>query len=189
MFFGGTFADGVVAALVAVLICFIQQKATKLFANTIMFNLFCIFCCGNRDLPDGQSPAGFEYGQDHDRGYHASDPGNSGDKLHQRHADGRYDLRTDATDREYSVGGSPCLWIYGSDLDGESMKDVILQLVMAFVGSLGFAMLFRLRTVVVDIGISGRCYLLGRISSGNVFQRRTDLYFRTGGFGTVSSLC
>ncbi len=35
--------------------------------------------------------------------------------------------------------------IYGSDLDGESMKDVILQLVMAFVGSLGFAMLFRLR--------------------------------------------
>ena len=37
------------------------------------------------------------------------------------------------------------MWIYGSDMDGESMKNVILQLVMAFVGSLGFAMLFRLR--------------------------------------------
>ena len=46
VFFGGTFADGVVAALVAVLICFIQQKATKLFANTIMFNLFCSFVVG-----------------------------------------------------------------------------------------------------------------------------------------------
>ena len=30
----------------AVLICFIQQKATKLFANTIMFNLFCSFVVG-----------------------------------------------------------------------------------------------------------------------------------------------
>ena len=47
----------------------------------------------------------------------------------------------------------------------------------------------RPRVIVVGIGISGRCYLLGRISSGNVFQRRTDLYFRTGGFCTVSSLC
>lgn len=46
VFFGGTFADGVVAALVAVLICFIQQKATKFFANTIMFNLFCSFVVG-----------------------------------------------------------------------------------------------------------------------------------------------
>ena len=40
------------------------------------------------------------------------------------------------------------MWIYGSDMDGESMKNVILQLVMAFVGSLGFAMLFRLRRVL-----------------------------------------
>ena len=30
------------------------------------------------------------------------------------------------------MGRSTCLWIYGSDMDGESMKNVILQLVMAF---------------------------------------------------------
>ena len=62
------------------------------------------------------------------------------------------------------------MWIYGSDMDGESMKNVILQLVMAFVGSLGFAMLFRLRRSIMDISISGRSFLLGRISSCDVFQ-------------------
>lgn len=62
------------------------------------------------------------------------------------------------------------MWIYGSDMDGESMKNVILQLVMAFVGSLGFAMLFRLRRALWDISISGRSFLLGRISSCDVFQ-------------------
>ena len=60
------------------------------------------------------------------------------------------------------------MWIYGSDMDGESMKNVILQLVMAFVGSLGFAMLFK--ESIMDISISGRSFLLGRISSCDVFQ-------------------
>ena len=46
VFFGGTFADGIVAALVGVLICFIQEKITGLFANTIMFNLFISFIVG-----------------------------------------------------------------------------------------------------------------------------------------------
>lgn len=46
VFFGGTFADGIAAALVAVLICFIQEKMTKLFVNTIMFNLFGSFVVG-----------------------------------------------------------------------------------------------------------------------------------------------
>lgn len=46
VFFGGTFANGIAAALVAVLICFIQEKMTKLFVNTIMFNLFGSFVVG-----------------------------------------------------------------------------------------------------------------------------------------------
>ena len=46
VFFGGNPSDGIAAALVAVLICFIQEKMTKLFANTIMFNLFGSFVVG-----------------------------------------------------------------------------------------------------------------------------------------------
>ena len=56
-------------------------------------------------------------------------------------------------------------WIYGFDMDGGNMKDVILQLVMAFVGSLGFAMLFHLRrSLWVTASLGGLfcwgCYLL-----------------------------
>lgn len=46
VFFGGTFLDGILAAVFALLICFLQEKGTKLFANTIMFNLFCSFAVG-----------------------------------------------------------------------------------------------------------------------------------------------
>lgn len=61
------------------------------------------------------------------------------------------------------------MWIYGSDMDGESMKNVILQLVMAFVGSLAcHAVSFN--ESIMDISISGRSFLLGRISSCDVFQ-------------------
>ena len=56
------------------------------------------------------------------------------------------------------------------------MKDVILQLVMAFVGSLGFAMLFRLRQslwVSASQGcvICGGGYLLAiYFSGGQIFM-------------------
>lgn len=46
VFFGGTFWDGIVAALFGFLICLLQEKGTKLFANTIMFDLFCSFVVG-----------------------------------------------------------------------------------------------------------------------------------------------
>lgn len=46
VFFGGTAADGIAAAVFAVLICFFQEKATRLFSNNIMFNLVCSFLAG-----------------------------------------------------------------------------------------------------------------------------------------------
>lgn len=61
------------------------------------------------------------------------------------------------------------MWIYGSDMDGESMKNVILQLVMAFVGSLALPCC-SFNESIMDISISGRSFLLGRISSCDVFQ-------------------
>ena len=41
----------------------------------------------------------------------------------------------------------------------------------------------------MDISISGRRFLLGRISPCNAFQWRTDIYLRTDGIGTGGSLC
>lgn len=54
------------------------------------------------------------------------------------------------------------------------MKDVILQLVMAFVGSLGFAMLFHLRkTLWISASLGGvvcwGCYLLVLYLSNQIF--------------------
>ena len=54
------------------------------------------------------------------------------------------------------------------------MKDVILQLVMAFVGSLGFAMLFHLRrSLWVTASLGGLfcwgCYLLAMEITGKIF--------------------
>ncbi|MDO5136599.1 MAG: threonine/serine exporter family protein [Eubacteriales bacterium] len=46
MFFGGSAADGLAASVVALFICFLQEKATKLFYNNIMFNLACSFVSG-----------------------------------------------------------------------------------------------------------------------------------------------
>lgn len=46
VFFGGTWADGIVAAVVGVLICFLQEKIAGLFANNIMFDLVCAFLTG-----------------------------------------------------------------------------------------------------------------------------------------------
>ncbi|MGN8886552.1 threonine/serine exporter family protein [Blautia sp. HCP28S3_G10] len=46
MFFGGTWQDAFVAAVVSILICFLQEKGTKLFSNSIMFDLVCAFLSG-----------------------------------------------------------------------------------------------------------------------------------------------
>ena len=46
VFFGGTWADALVSAVVGVLICFLQEKITGLFANNIMFDLACAFLTG-----------------------------------------------------------------------------------------------------------------------------------------------
>ena len=46
VFFGGTWMDGITAAIVGVLICFLQEKVTGLFANNIMFDLVCAFLTG-----------------------------------------------------------------------------------------------------------------------------------------------
>lgn len=81
------------------------------------------------------------------------------------------------------------MWIYGSDMDGESMKNVILQLVMAFVGSLGFAMLFRLRRALwISASLGGVfCWggylLVMYFSDGQIFTSGT------GSSSTGGSLC
>lgn len=46
MFFGGTWQDALAAAAVSILICFLQEKGTKLFSNSIMFDLVCAFLSG-----------------------------------------------------------------------------------------------------------------------------------------------
>ena len=46
VFFGGTWADALVSAVFGVLICFLQEKITGLFANNIMFDLACAFLTG-----------------------------------------------------------------------------------------------------------------------------------------------
>lgn len=72
------------------------------------------------------------------------------------------------------MGRSPCSRIYGSNLDGGNMKEIILQLVMAFVGSLGFSMLFHLRkSLWITASLGGLfcwgCYLLGMYFTERIF--------------------
>lgn len=46
VFFGGSFADGLAAAVFAVIICLFQEKGAQLLANHVMFNLVCSFFTG-----------------------------------------------------------------------------------------------------------------------------------------------
>ena len=46
VFFGGSFADGLAAAVFAVIICLFQEKGAQLLANNVMFNLVCSFFTG-----------------------------------------------------------------------------------------------------------------------------------------------
>lgn len=46
VFFGGSFADGAAAAVVALLVCVMQEKGRRLFYNNVMFNLACSFLTG-----------------------------------------------------------------------------------------------------------------------------------------------
>ena len=185
VFFGGTFADGVVAALVAVLICFIQQKATKFFANTIMFNLFCSFVVGTVICLTVKVLPVLNMDKIMIGDIMLLIPGipatNSiRDMLMGDTISGLMRL----IESILWAGALACgfmwaIWFVGGDFAAY----------YGFCRFSGICHAVPAETVIVGIGISGRCYLLGRISSGNVFQRRTDLYFRTGGFGTVSSLC
>ena len=46
VFFGGSLADGLAAAVFAVIICLFQEKGGQLLANHVMFNLVCSFFTG-----------------------------------------------------------------------------------------------------------------------------------------------
>lgn len=46
MFFGGNLADGVMAAVFAVLICFLQEQLMPFCANRMVFNLLCSVLAG-----------------------------------------------------------------------------------------------------------------------------------------------
>ncbi len=46
IFFGGNILDGVIAAVVALLVCFFQRKLSNVFPNNIIFNIVCSFVVG-----------------------------------------------------------------------------------------------------------------------------------------------
>lgn len=46
VFFGGTFIDGIVSALLAVIVCLLQRKASPIIGNRIIFTFICALIIG-----------------------------------------------------------------------------------------------------------------------------------------------
>ena len=117
LYFGGTVADGLAAALFSPLICFLQVHFERFFPNKVTFYVFCSFFTGTLICLGSRLTGWFHYDRVIMGDMMLMIPGLALMNAVRDVLAGEYDLRRHAAHGEPHLDRSAGVWIYGGNLD------------------------------------------------------------------------